>query len=173
MRKLQTGVCAALLLGLALAVSGQTRTVTNADLEKYRAERLKAEKELNENYRELGFSSPEEREKRYREYSRQEAQLVEDLRERDIVYAQQDPTPPQYAGPPASYPYPNPNFVDYGGRYAPSYLYYRFYYPGDHRYPGRYDRNRTTYNRFGLPTFEPGRFRTLRRLMREARRGNR
>ena len=48
--------------GLAIPELGisQTRTITNADLEKYKQKRLAAEKELRENYRELGFPSPEE-----------------------------------------------------------------------------------------------------------------
>ena len=45
-----------------LAVA-QTKTVTNADLEKHRQKRLQAEKEYRENYSKLGFPSPEELEK--------------------------------------------------------------------------------------------------------------
>lgn len=168
MRMLQTSVSAAILLSLAVAVSGQTKTVTNADLEEYRAKRIAAERELEENYEELGFASPEERARRIEEYRRQKAELVNELRERDLVVVRQDD--PQYQGPAVIFPYPNPNFVDYGGRIAPSYYYYRFYYPyGDKRYK-RYPRG---YTRYGTDTFRPGKFRTLRRLLRDARRGNR
>jgi len=45
---------------LVSAALAQTRTVTNADLEKYRQARLKAEKDLEERYKEMGFPSPEE-----------------------------------------------------------------------------------------------------------------
>lgn len=45
----------------AVAGIGQTRTITNADLEKYRQDRIKAETDLRENYARLGFPSPEER----------------------------------------------------------------------------------------------------------------
>jgi hypothetical protein len=51
-------------LVLTAVVSPQTRTVTNADLEKYKQARVKAEKDLNENYAKMGFASPEERAKR-------------------------------------------------------------------------------------------------------------
>ncbi|QQS41294.1 MAG: hypothetical protein IPM63_18350 [Acidobacteriota bacterium] len=166
MRMLQSGVCAAFLLCLAAAVSGQTKTVTNADLEKYREKRVAAEKDLRENYEELGFASPEERAQRIEEYRRQKAELVDELRERDRVVVVQDDD--LYQGPQVMFPYPNPNFVDYGGRIAPSYFYYRFYYPyGNKRY-NRYPRG---YTRYGRDTFRPGQFRTLRRLLREARRG--
>ncbi len=55
------------LLGLIFSVSGvalaQTKTVTNADLEKFRQKRLQAEREYRQNYEKLGFPSPEEMEK--------------------------------------------------------------------------------------------------------------
>lgn len=38
----------------------QTKSVTNADLEKFRQKRLKAEKDYRENYAKMGFPSPEE-----------------------------------------------------------------------------------------------------------------
>lgn len=41
----------------------QARTVTNADLEKYRQQRLKAEKDYNKNYEKMGFPSPAELQK--------------------------------------------------------------------------------------------------------------
>ncbi|HEX8287085.1 MAG TPA: hypothetical protein VF556_03770 [Pyrinomonadaceae bacterium] len=54
-------------------VSAQTRratkTVTNADLEKYRQKRLQSEREYRDNYEKLGFPSPEELQ-RQREQSR-------------------------------------------------------------------------------------------------------
>ncbi|MGD9562729.1 MAG: hypothetical protein AB7F88_12135 [Pyrinomonadaceae bacterium] len=54
------------VLGLVAAVPvfSQARTVTNADLEKYRQQRLKAEAEYAENYEKMGFPSPEELQKR-------------------------------------------------------------------------------------------------------------
>ncbi|CAN5662031.1 hypothetical protein BH20ACI4_BH20ACI4_08220 [soil metagenome] len=56
------------VLGLIFSVSAlafaQTKTVTNADLEKFRQKRLQAEREYRENYERLGFPSPEELEKK-------------------------------------------------------------------------------------------------------------
>lgn len=47
-----------------VSVSAQTRhTITNLDLEKYKDSRVAAEKQLRENYADLGFRSPEERAK--------------------------------------------------------------------------------------------------------------
>ena len=62
-----------LLLGAAAWASAQAKPVTNSDLEKYRLERLKAERDYRENYAKMGFSSPEELERR-REQSRIESQ---------------------------------------------------------------------------------------------------
>lgn len=58
-------------------VSAQTakRTVTNADLEKFRQKRLAAEKSYRENYEKLGFPSPEELEKERVESRKELARL--------------------------------------------------------------------------------------------------
>jgi hypothetical protein len=53
-----------------VATAQYNKVVTNADLEKYRAERLRAEQELKNDYAKLGFSSPEERAKRDAESQR-------------------------------------------------------------------------------------------------------
>lgn len=60
------------LFAAAGSATGQARTVTNADLEKFRQERLKAEKDYRENYSRWGFPSPEEVE-RQREQNLKEA----------------------------------------------------------------------------------------------------
>ncbi len=44
--------------------AAQTKTVTNKDLEKFRQKRLQAEREYRENYKRLGFPSPEELEQK-------------------------------------------------------------------------------------------------------------
>jgi hypothetical protein len=49
-----------LIVVSVLSVSAQTRPVTNADLEKYRLEREKAERDYRDNYARLGFPSPAE-----------------------------------------------------------------------------------------------------------------
>src|SRR5688500_3292555 len=59
------------ILGCSGFVTGQSRTVTNADLEKYRQERLKNERDYLESYKSLGLPAPEELERR-REQSRLE-----------------------------------------------------------------------------------------------------
>ncbi|MGI8638841.1 MAG: hypothetical protein ACR2MG_02665 [Pyrinomonadaceae bacterium] len=55
------------ILGLifvaANLATAQTKTVTNADLEKFRQKRLQAERDYRENYEKLGFPSPEELER--------------------------------------------------------------------------------------------------------------
>ncbi len=55
------------------SAAAQTKTVTNADLEKFRQKRVQAETEYRKNYEKLGFPSPEEQ-AREREQSRFEAE---------------------------------------------------------------------------------------------------
>lgn len=64
-----------LILATAIVSFSQTKVVTNKDLEKYRAARLAADKDLDEKYREMGYASRaaaekifEERRARNREY---------------------------------------------------------------------------------------------------------
>lgn len=65
-------VCSA---GLAAAQS-----VTNADLEKYKQARLKAESDYRENYRKWGFPSPEELDRQRQQSSVEAEQLSAKLR---------------------------------------------------------------------------------------------
>ncbi len=61
---------------LASVASAQTRrTVTNADLEKFRQKRVQAEQDYRENYRKLGLPSPEELEKRREQNGKDLAEL--------------------------------------------------------------------------------------------------
>lgn len=64
-----------LILVSSLPAFSQARTVTNADLDKYRQERLRAEAEYRENYKKLGLPSPEELDHR-REQSRVETERI-------------------------------------------------------------------------------------------------
>lgn len=64
----------------ASAAIAQTKVVTNADLANYRTERLRAERELRENYARLGFASPEEMAKREAESREQMFDLSAKLR---------------------------------------------------------------------------------------------
>jgi hypothetical protein len=81
------------MLSLLSAVSAQTKQVTNADLEKYRHQRLEAEKELRENYAKLGFPSPEELERQNAQDAKEREDLAVRLRqqrlEREMVEAEQ------------------------------------------------------------------------------------
>lgn len=52
---------------MVAAATAQTRVLTNSDLERYRLEREKAEREYRENYAKKGFPSPEELDKRRRQ----------------------------------------------------------------------------------------------------------
>lgn len=69
------------------AVFGQTKTVTNADLEKFRQERLKAEKDYRENYAKWGFPSPEELEARRKQSAKEFSELAARLRAEDLEQA--------------------------------------------------------------------------------------
>jgi hypothetical protein len=80
------------VLALTVGVAAQTRTVTNNDLSQYREARLKAERDLRENYAKLGFPSPEELARRNAESARLDAELAErlraDERERARIHAE-------------------------------------------------------------------------------------
>lgn len=69
-----------LILTIASVVSAQTparKTVTNADLEKFRQKRLQAEADYRANYKKLGMPSPEELEQREAERRRWLAEFAE------------------------------------------------------------------------------------------------
>jgi hypothetical protein len=83
-----------LILSLILAMSGlvfaQTRaakTVTNADLEKFRQKRLQAEADYRANYKKLGMPSPEELAEREAERQRR---LAEFAQQAEIEQAQNE-----------------------------------------------------------------------------------
>jgi hypothetical protein len=57
--------------------SSQTRSVTNAEIEKYRQDRLQSEREYRENYERLGMPSPEELDRR-RDLERLETSRLSD-----------------------------------------------------------------------------------------------
>lgn len=63
-----------------VAVSAQVKTVTNADLEKFRQERLKNEKDYRENYARLGLPSPEELQRRNEQSAKERTELSNRLR---------------------------------------------------------------------------------------------
>lgn len=64
----------------ASGASAQSKTVTNADLEKFRQKRVQAETDYRENYQKMGFPSPEEMDKRRDQNRKELAELSERLR---------------------------------------------------------------------------------------------
>jgi predicted RND superfamily exporter protein len=77
------------ILCLALTVSAfaQTKTITNADLEKYRQKRLQAEKDYAENYKRLGLPSPAELQKQNEQSRRELSELAARLEREKEIYA--------------------------------------------------------------------------------------
>ena len=65
---------------LVSVVGVMSQTVTNAQLEKYRQERLSAERDYRENYARLGLPSPEELDRRREESLKQTEELSAKLR---------------------------------------------------------------------------------------------
>lgn len=92
--KKQIAVLLSLIFSLSVVSMAQTKTVTNADLEKFRQERLRAEREYRENYERLGFPSPEELERQREEdrIRREElsAQLKAERLQREAIQAQNE-----------------------------------------------------------------------------------
>lgn len=92
--KKQIAVLLGLIFSISLVSIAQTKTVTNADLEKFRQERLKAEREYRENYERLGFPSPEELERQQEESRVRREELSARLRnerlQREAVQVQNE-----------------------------------------------------------------------------------
>ena len=72
---------AIICLVATVCVSAQTRTVTNMDLEKYRQQRLQADRDYRENYERLGMPSPDEIEKRLAEKRAEMDRLADKFRD--------------------------------------------------------------------------------------------
>lgn len=137
------------VLGAILLLSGltfaQIRTITNADLEKFRVKRVQAEKDLRENYEKLGFPSPEELERQNEESRRELDEFADQLRQERLIRESQDSN---YIYLDQSYDesgntrstYPNPAFVDYGQYYGSTY--YNGYYRNRRYIPYRNQNNR-------------------------------
>jgi hypothetical protein len=119
------------ILGCSGFVTAQSRTVTNADLEKYRQERLKNERDYLENYKSLGLPAPEELERR-REQSRLEsielsARLRTERLERERIDAER--TASEWRSVSDSH-YPAPPDDRYAPSfYTPPYFYSAGYFP--------------------------------------------
>ena len=113
---------------------GQTQTITNADLEKYRLQRLAAEKELRENYRDMGFPSPEELARRNEADSRALAERSERYKKAQAERAEAAASaePQRFV-----YYYPSDRGRVYTGLYLNGYGRYAYGY-GPRYYPNRY-----------------------------------
>jgi hypothetical protein len=118
------------LSGFAIAQAPK-RTITNLDLEKYKTQRLAAEKDLKENYEALGFPSPEEMAARQKaaeiESNALSERLVRERVERERLWLEQQYV--QSLGGPSVYVVQNSN--DSQSR--------PFYYTGYYRrYPNHF-----------------------------------
>jgi hypothetical protein len=120
-----------LIVGLAGSAAAQTRTVTNADLEKFRAARVKAEQDYRENYAKWGMPSPEELERQRlqsaKDLSENAARLRAARLEEERIEAERQQrayynyVQPRYAPAPGYYsPYVQ-NYLPYGGYNSRSY----------------------------------------------------
>ncbi len=82
-----------LFLAFTVSAFAQTKTITNADLEKFRQKRLQAEREYAENYERLGLPSPAQLQKQneqdQREFSELAARLQREKIEREAAKPQQ------------------------------------------------------------------------------------
>jgi hypothetical protein len=115
-------------------VIAQTKTITNADLEKFRQKRLQAEKDLRENYAKMGFPSPEELERRNEESRRNLNEFSDRLREERVALESQMLENQNNYEQDSGYNYnnyPNRGFIDYGRYYSPNYYYGTY---GNRRY---------------------------------------
>lgn len=124
-----------LFLGLIFSVSSltfaQTKTVTNADLEKYRQKRVRAEREYRENYKKLGFPSPEELERQIEESRIEREELSTRLQaekdeQEDSLQAQADALRAEIASLEAQIAYLRSAASGYSDRR----LYFSTYFPG-------------------------------------------
>ncbi len=148
-----------LFLGIFGSVStfGQTRVIRNSDLEKFRQKRLQAEKELRENYRKLGFPSPEELERQNKESFRNLTELSNRLRQqridREDREAERNNFQVTYRSESRSH-----GFINYRDYFSPNYYYGRYGYRGinrNRRHRKRRYKNRDFRQRFidQLPSF--------------------
>jgi len=137
------------------------RQVTNADLETYRDQRIRAQAELRQDYARLGFPSPAELERREQERNRHIDQLAGTLRQQALdesrSYRDYESAfasrPQQVVVQPEDDPYhagdmTNPAYPTYG---YPNYGYPGYGFPGTYGYPGYGTPNDRGSDIFGLP----------------------
>lgn len=112
----------------------QTRTVTNSDLEKFRQKRLQAEADYRENYKRLGFPSPEElarqREQDSKELSELSERLTNERLEREAMQREDDFRRAQLEVMRSNSEAYSNQSVNYGNGYYPSVYYGAYPYYG-------------------------------------------
>lgn len=75
----------ALFIGASIvSVAAQKRTITNAELERYRQARLNAEREYRENYERLGQPSPTELERRAEEQRKSSIETARQIMQHEV-----------------------------------------------------------------------------------------
>lgn len=112
-RKLCSGFILHLVIMACFGVGfGQTRTVTNADLEKYKQRRLQAEKDLQEYYRRIGLS-PEELEKREAAEAKEREELSLKLRQLRLEREQMETLTERIYVPQVNVVLPQSRGIDY------------------------------------------------------------
>jgi hypothetical protein len=130
----------------AIVASAQTKTVTNADLEKFRQKRVQSEQDYRDNYQKLGLPSPEELEKQ-REQNRKELSELSGRLQKENLEREQRQREDEYEQ--AQFEYLRRSANQYnqgaynGNGYLGSYPYYGYsggYY--NYSYNNRFRRNR-------------------------------
>lgn len=124
------------LASAIVSVFSQTRTVTNADLEKFRQERLKTEEEYKRNYAKWGMPSPAELEKineqKRRELEQTSARLQQErLQTQNDIVSHANALRAQIASVEAQLRYLRAQRSNFSNRtiYFSSFSYVPFYYP--------------------------------------------
>lgn len=125
----------------AISSMAQNKTITNADLEKYRQARLTAEREYRENYERLGMPSPAELERRREQSLVETERLSEKLRSAELERERLDVLRDSYAqqaisysqAPPQNQSYLPAYYWSYANKYRslrPQYVYQQSGYIG-------------------------------------------
>lgn len=126
-------IIALILIATVGSTLGQTRTVTNKDLEKFKQKRLAAERDYRENYAKWGFPSPEELEREREESVAERQRLSAQLRqnrleleraEAERAFAQREAAMAYSTG------FSQPYYYPYAGTYIYSGIPYGFYGTG-------------------------------------------
>lgn len=126
------------ILTATIAAFAQTKTITNADLEKYKQQRLAAERDYRENYERLGFPSPEELARRNAESQRELSEYSARLRQERLAeeYTNSLQNQTAYSSSANEY-YPQTSRTNYFGYYPQSFGYsnYHYFRPRPNRFP--------------------------------------